>query len=106
MRYSGYEGEYGNYGRRGRYSEGRYNEGYGRRGGRGRYRGDDYIEDMRESYGEYNESRNYGAEQETMKSLDYMLKSVKQFMGMLSQEAGSQEEMEMIKRTAREIGQL
>jgi len=67
---------------------------------------------MHESYGAYREGReqynrgNYGAEQDTMKSLDYMLKSVKQFMQMLSKDAGSEEEMRMIKRTAQEIGDM
>jgi hypothetical protein len=118
MRYYGdneysrdFSGEYGRQGMRGTGSYSRY------RGGRGlgRYRsdyGDEMLEDMHESYGAYREGReqynrgNYGAEQDTMKSLDYMLKSVKQFMNMLSKDAGSEEEMRMIKRTAQEIGDM
>ena len=62
--------EYGNYGRRGRDSRGRYMA-------RGNYRGEEMIDDMREMYGDYSESReeydrgNYGAKEDTMKSLDY-----------------------------------
>lgn len=118
MRYYGdneysrdFSGEYGRQGMRGTGPYSRY------RGGRGsgRYRndyGNEMIEDMHESYDAYREGReqynrgNYGAEQDTMKSLDYMLKSVKQFMNMLSKEAGSEEEMRMIKRTAQEIGEM
>jgi hypothetical protein len=113
--YDGYDE--GDYGRRMRDSRGRYMEGnYSRRGvpgtGRGRYRGEEMLDDMRDSYDDYNESRdaynrgNYGAENEKMKSLEYMLKSVKQFMRMLSEDAESQEEMKMIQKTAREIGEM
>lgn len=113
---------YGNYGN---YNEGGYREGgnYGRRGvpgtgrGRGRYRGgysaaEEHLNDMQEHYGAYSESReaansgNYGAEQDSKKALEYMLESVCQFMEMLSREAGSQEEAQMIKKYARKIGEM
>lgn len=104
MRYGEYEGyrgygEYNEYGRRGR---GRY------RGGRGsgRYRGDEMIEDMKEEYGNYSESRNYGDGQESMKSLDYMLKATHQFLKMLQDDASSEEEMQLIKQYARKIGDM
>ena len=84
MRYSGYnEGGYGayseGYGARGVPGTGRYSEGgsYGRRGvkgtGRGRYRGEEMMDEMAYHYGNYSEGGQYGGEQETLKSLDYMM---------------------------------
>lgn len=118
MNYRGY-GEYGNY------SEGNYNEGsYGRRGvpgtGRGRYRegygrnyrGQEMLEEMKEHYGNYSEGKeqmvqgNYGAEGTTMKALEYMLMSVEEFMNHLKSDANSQEEVEMIRKTARKISEM
>ena len=107
-------GEYseGSYGRRGvpGTGRGRYSDGgsYGRRGvpgtGRGRYRGEEMLEDMQYSYGEYSEGREqYGADQETMESFKYMLKSFKDFFKHLEKEASSQEEVEMLKKTAKEM---
>ena len=111
MRYNGY----GEYGARMRDSRGRYMD-YGRRGvagtGRGRYRGYDYIDDMTEHYGNYNEGKeayrrgNYGAGEDSMKSLEYMLKSVHQFMRMLKEDADNQEEVELIQDYARRIGEM
>lgn len=117
---------YGNYneGGYGGYSEGGYSGNYGRRGvpgsgrgrGRGRYRGysgaEESLNEMQEHYGNYSESRgaaeagNYGAEKDSMKALEYMLESVCQFMEMLSKEAGSQEEAQMVKKYARKIGEM
>lgn len=114
---------YGNYNEGGYGRSGNYNEGgnYGRRGvpgtGRGRrYRGysgaEEHLNEMQEHYGAYSESRgaaesgNYGAEQDSKKALEYMLESVCQFMEMLSREAGSPEEMQMIKKYARKIGEM
>lgn len=114
MRYNG--GYNGNYGARRRDSRGRYMGEYGRRGvagtGRGGYNGYDYLDDMNEHYSNYNEGKeayrrgNYGAGEDSMKSLDYMLKSVCQFMKMLKEDADSQEEMELIQEYARKIGEL
>lgn len=97
-----------NYGRRRRDSRGRYMTGeYGRRGMNGRYRGEDHIDDMYSNYQNYSEGRdNYGADQETLKSLEKMLKSTKDFMKMLGREAKSEEEIEMIRETAREISEM
>lgn len=104
------------YGARRRDSMGRYMGDYGRRGvpgsGRGRYRGYDYIDDMNEQYGNYSEGKeayrrgNYGAGEDSMKSLDYMLKSVHQFMKMLKEDADNQEEVELIQEYARKISDL
>ena len=116
--YRGYnEGGYSEgYGRRrdsrGRYMEGGYSEGnYGRRGvpgtGRGRYRGEEMIDEMSYHYGNYSEGMNsYGADQETMKSFKYMLKSFKDYYKHLKQEASSQEEVQMLEDVAREISEI
>lgn len=113
---------YGNYGRyddmsysggRRRDSRGRYMEGgsYGRRGvpgtGRGRYRGEEMMEDMMYHYGNYNEGREqYGADEETMKSFKYMLKSFKDYYKHLKDEASSQQEVQMLEDVAREISEM
>lgn len=111
MRY----GNYNDYGARGRDSRGRYMGDYGRRGGQGsgrRYRGYDYIDDMNRFYDNYNEGReasrrgNYGAGDDSLKSLDYMLKSVHQFVKMLREDADSPEEVELIQEYAQKIGDM
>ena len=106
--------EYNGYGRgrrrdsRGRYMEsGRYNEGRGRR-----YRGHDMMDEMYEHYGNYSESResanrgNYGAKEDTMKSLEYMLESMVDFVEMLKDDASSQEEMELIRHYTKKISEM
>ena len=110
-------GEYnegGNYsGGRRRDSRGRYMEGgsYGRRGvkgtGRGRYRGEEMMDEMAYHYGNYNEGREqYGADEETMKSFKYMLKSFKDYYKHLKEEASSQQEVKMLEDVAREISEM
>lgn len=97
----------GNYGARD--MRGRYMGDYGRRGN---YRGYGYLDDMNEYYGNYNESKesyrrgNYGAGKDSMKSLDYMLKSVCQFMKMLKEDAETPEEEELIREYSRKIGEM
>ena len=110
---------YGNYddmsynGGRRRDSRGRYMEGssYGRRGvpgsGRGRYRGEEMMDEMMYHYGNYNEGREqYGADEETMKSFKYMLKSFKDYYKHLKNEASSQQEVKMLEDVAREISEM
>ena len=113
---------YSNYGRyddmsysggRRRDSRGRYMEGgsYGRRGvpgtGRGRYRGEEMMDEMAYHYGNYNEGREqYGADEETMKSFKYMLKSFKDYYKHLKDEASSQQEVQMLEDVAREISEM
>ena len=110
---------YGNYGRddemmysggRRRDSRGRYMESgsYGRRGvrgtGRGRYRGEEMMDEMAYHYGNYNEGREqYGADEETMKSFKYMLKSFKDYYKHLKQEASSPQEVKLLEETAQEM---
>lgn len=107
-------GEYndGSYGRRGVPGTGRrsYRDGgsYGRRGvpgtGRGRYRGEEMLDEMAYQYGNYSEGKEmYGADQDTMKSFKYMLKAFKDYYKHLKQEASSQEEVQMLEETAREM---
>lgn len=117
MMYSNY-GNYDNYGEydrsygggRRRDSRGRYMEGgsYGRRGvkgtGRGRYRGEEMMDEMMYHYGNYNEGREqYGADEETMKSFKYMLKSFKDYYKHLKEEASSPQEVKLLEETAREM---
>ena len=117
-------GNYGNYDNYGEYdrsygggrrrdSRGRYMEGgsYGRRGvpgsGRGRYRGEEMMDEMAYHYGNYNEGREqYGADEETMKSFKYMLKSFKDYYKHLKEEASSQKEVQMLEDVAREISEM
>ena len=109
--YGEYEGNYS--GGRRRDSRGRYMEGssYGRRGvpgtGRGRYRGEEMMDEMAYHYGNYNEGREkYGADEETLKSFKYMLKSFKDYYKHLKQEASSQQEVQMLEDVAREISEM
>ena len=121
MRYKDYgESEmYGNYGedsygRRSRDSRGRYTEdsSYGRRGRDAKYRGEEMMDEMNYHYGNYSEGReeygrgNYGAKQDTIKSLEYMMESVVDFIEMLQEEAGSQEEVNLIKHYTKKISEM
>lgn len=106
MRYMNFgRGRYGaDYSRRGRDSRGRYTgyDDYNRS-----YRGEDYMKDMQENYRDYSYGREkYGADDATLDSLEAMLHSVKDFFKHLKQNAKSQDEMEMIKETAREIAEM
>ena len=100
---------YSNYGRG-------YNEGYGRseygarsRDSRGRYRGHDYIDEMYGEYGNYSENRyransgDYSAKPEALKSLEYMLEAMVNFVGMLKSDASSPEEHQLIDEYVRRI---
>lgn len=108
----GYEGynEYNDYGRRGygRDEYGRSN--YGRRG---RYRGDEQLNAMYNEYGRYEEGKeqynrggNYNAKEDSIKSLEYMLESMVDFVKMLKQDAKSQEEVNLIKEYTRKISEM
>ena len=67
---------------------------------------------MYEAYGNYEDGRqeynrgNYSAKDSTLKSLEYMLESMVDFVEMLKSEAGSQEEMELIRRYTQQIAQM
>lgn len=96
-------GNYNNYGRE--YNE-NYND-YGRRGRDSRYRGYGHIDRMYNEYGRYMDGRErYGANEDTKKSLKYMLESMEDFARMLKEDAKSQEEVQMIRETAQRIAQM
>lgn len=107
---------YGRYGRDyyGRDSYGNYDRSYGRdsygrreRDSRGRYRGHEYMDEMYDEYSKYMEGRSrYGANEDTKKSLEYMLRSMEDFARMLKEDAGSEEEVQMIRQTAQRIAQM
>lgn len=108
MRYNEYNE--GGYGRRGVKGTGRGRRRYYRDGGNyGNNYGDDKeeaMETMRENYYGYQENMSYGAENEGMESLNKMLQSAYEFMAMLSEDAKSQEEAELVKKWARKIAQI
>lgn len=103
----------GNYGRRRRDSRGRYMEGgqYGRES-YGHYP-EEMIERMHEGYNgysegneEFNRTGNYGAKDESMESLEYMLESLVQFFEHIQKNAENKEEMELIKKYAKKIKEM
>lgn len=107
-------GNYGNYSGRnvgydsyGRNSYGDNYGNYGRRGIDRKYRGHEHLERMYDDYGRYEEGKQrYGANEDTKKSLKYMLESMEDFARMLREEATSQEEVQMIKNTAQRIANM
>lgn len=100
----------------GRYNNGEYGrpgyDSYGRRGYDMKYKGYNHLDNMYSNYESYSESRdaygngNYNAKQDTINSLEYMMKSAVDFIKMLKEEANSQEEMEIIQRYTRQISQM
>jgi len=95
--------DYNDYGRR--YSA--YNDNYGRRGRDMKYRGYGHLDRMYDDYGRYEYGRErYGHNEDTKRSLKYMLESMEDFARMLKEDAQSQEEIEMIRQTAQRIAQM
>ena len=110
MRYRGYGRE--SYGRDS-YGNDSYGRRYGNRSYSGKYgKAEEMLDRMSDSYGRYSESREYGRgnyghdNKETLKSLDYMLQSTVDFLEMLEEDAGSQEEMELIKKYTKYISEM
>lgn len=112
MRYNDYgdysEGGYGNYGRRGVPGSGRgRSRSYG-----GHDEGEEMLEDMRESYSAYSESRNaynrgnYGAGQESMKALEDTMELFTEFTQKMIQEVDSPEAKQIIRKHLRRISQM
>lgn len=103
MRYRGYDRE--DYGRRMRDSRGRY---MARGRGRGNYGNEEPMEEMYEAYQEYSEGREqYGHDDKgTMKALEYMLEAGVDFFEKLKEDAGSEQELNMIKHYARKISEM
>ena len=87
---------------------GYYGHDYGRssRASRGRYMGhrpEDRLDEMYMNYQAYTEGKedykkenSYRSKEATMECLEYMLESMDDFVKMLKEEAGSQEEMDLI----------
>ena len=48
----------------------------------------------------------YGAKEDTMKSLEYMLESVVDFVDMLKKDVTSQDEMDLIRKYTRKISEM
>ena len=102
-----------NYMRYGNYPRG-YDRDYGarKRDSRGRYMGHDHIDRMYEDYGRYMDGRDranrgdYGAKDDALKSLEYMLESMVDFVEMLKHDATSQEEVQLIKEYTRHIAEM
>ena len=111
MRYNDYD----------RYSEGGYSEGrYGRRGvpgtGRSRYRGheegEEMIDNMRESYSAYSESRgaynrgNYNAGQDSMEALEDTMELFTEFAQKMINEVDDPEAKQIVRKHLRKISQM
>lgn len=105
--------EYGNYNGRGpsRGAYGEYNE-YGRRGVDSRYRASKYMDGMRGSYEAYEEARgeynagNYGAKEDGLKELEYMMHAAMKWLKSIKEEATSPEEQEIFRRHIRQISEM
>ncbi len=102
-----------NYGRYGNYGEYGQNYGeYGRRGVDARYRGEGYMESMGGSYRAYEQSRNeynagnYGAKEDGLKELEYMLHSLVKFAKTIKEEATSPEEQEIVRKHFMKISEM
>ena len=64
------------------------------------------YEEYNEGKEEYDRSGNYGAKEDTMKSLESMMMATYDFVCMLKEEAETPEEMEIIKKYARKISEI
>lgn len=98
---------YGNYGE--------YNRGYGEYGRRGvdsKYRASKYMDGMRDSYEAYEESRNeynqgnYGAKEDGLKELEYMMHAAVKFVKMVKEEATSPEEQEIVRKHIAKLSEM
>lgn len=101
---------YGRYDAYGNYGE--YGNSYGRRGVDARYRGESYMDSMRGSYRNYEESRNeynngnYGAKEDGLKELEYMLHALVKFAKTIKEEASSPEEQEIVRKHFMKISEM
>ena len=103
-------GNYGNYGEYNR-GYGEYNE-YGRRGVDSKYRASKYMDGMRGSYEAYEDARNeynrgnYGAKEDGLKELEYMMHAAMKFIKMVKEEATSPEEQEIVRKHIMKISEM
>lgn len=110
--------QYGNYSEYGRgpgydsYGRDAYGDSYGRRGYDTKYRGEGALEAMHGNYRAYSASReaygrgNYGANEDSMKSLRYMLENAVDFFSMLKAQAKTQEELTLIHDYVKKINEM
>lgn len=105
---------YRSYGRES-YGRENYGDSYGRRSrdSRGRYmEGEKMMNEMQDSYRDYADGKeaygrgNYGAKEDSIKSLEYMLESVIDFLCMLEDNADSPEEKNIIKKYKHKISEM
>lgn len=105
--YGRYEG-YNNYGNE-------YNRGYGEYGRRGvdsRYRAGKYMDGMRGSYEAYEDARNeynngnYGAKEDGLKELEYMMHAAMKWLKTIKEDATSPEEQEIFKKHIMKISEM
>ena len=103
---------YGNYNAYGNYGNyGEYNE-YGRRGVDSKYRAESYMDSMRGSYRNYEDARNeynrgnYGAKEDGLKELEYMMHAAMKFIKMVKEEATSPEEQEIVRKHIMKISEM
>lgn len=95
-----------NYGRYGEYNE------YGRRGVDSRYRASKYMDSMGDSYRNYEDARNeynrgnYGAKEDGLKELEYMMHAAVKFIKMVKEEANSPEEQEIVRKHIMKISEM
>ena len=98
MNYGNYSGRRAGYDAYGRDYSDNYNN-YGRRGYDMRYRGQEELDRMSGEYGRYQESRRYGAGEDTDKSFHYMVKALEDFIKVLYEEAETQQQKQMLRDT-------
>lgn len=93
---------------------GEYNRSYGEYGRRGvdaKYRGESYMDSMNGSYRNYEAARyeynngNYGAKEDGLKELDYMMHAAMKFIKMIKEEATSPEEQEIVRKHIMKISE-
>ena len=95
-----------NYGRYGEYNN------YGRRGVDSRYRASKYMDSMGDSYRNYEDARNeynngnYGAKEDGLKELEYMMHAAVKFIKMIKEEATSPEEQEIVRKHLMKISEM
>lgn len=95
---------------------GEYNRGYGenlgRRGVDSKYRAEKYMDGMRGSYEAYEDAReeynrgNYGAKEDGLKELEYMMHAAVKFVKMVKEEATSPEEQEIVRKHIAKISEM
>ena len=85
---------------------------YGRRGVDSKYRASKYMDGMRGSYEAYEDSRNeynrgnYGAKEDGLKELEYMMHAAVKFIKMVKEEATSPEEQEIVRKHIMKLSEM